>query len=284
MKWGTPMSIGRDSIISLGGKLPPALGIFGRLRTLLDDADCDVETISDLIEVDPSLTFQVIRLSNSALYGLGTRCHTLDEAIGRIGFNEIHQLVGLVVARAAFQGDLALYGIPAGRLWENAVAVGALSSAFAARAGQNAGSSYSAGLMRNLGKVIFNNYTGGVQYPGEQAAPDLFAWEHQQYGMNSAEAAAMLLDHWRFPLDISGAICSHHALAAGTEFSTGSALLHLACAHATAWGCGLPGEKSLWHQDARTIEQAGIDPGLIDGAAIDARQQFSRFAMLEWSQ
>ena len=278
------MSIGRDTIISLGGKLPPALGIFGRLRTLLDDADCDVETISDLIEVDPSLTFQVIKLSNSALYGLGSRCHTLDEAIGRIGFNEIHQLVGLVVARAAFQGDLAMYGIPAGRLWENAVAVGALSSAFAGRAGQNAGSSYSAGLMRNLGKVIFNNHAGAVQYPGEQEAPDLFAWEKERYGVHSAEVTATLLDHWRFPLDISGAICTHHELVPGTEFSTGSALLHLACAYASAWGCGLPGEKSRWHQDAKTCELAGIDPSVIDGAVIDARQQFSRFAMLEWSQ
>jgi HD-like signal output (HDOD) protein len=278
------MSLGRDTIISLGGKLPPALGIFGRLRTLLDDVDCDVDTISELIQVDPALTFQVIRLSNSAMYGLGSRCHTLDEAIGRIGFNEIHQLVGLIVARAAFQGDLARYSIPAGRLWENAVAVGALASAFAGRAGQNAGGVYSGGLMRNLGKVIFNNYAGAVQYPGEQEAPNLFAWEKERYGIHSAEATATLLDHWRFPVDISGAICSHHEPAAGTEFSSGAALLHLACAYASMWGCSLPGEKSLWHKDETITGLAGIESSVIDGAVIDARQQFSRFAMLEWAQ
>ena len=33
---GHPMSLSRDGIISLGSKLPPALGIFGRLRTLLE--------------------------------------------------------------------------------------------------------------------------------------------------------------------------------------------------------------------------------------------------------
>ena len=109
------MSLGRESIIFHGSKLPPALGIFGRLRGLLDDADCDVDAIAELIQMDPALTFQVIRVSNSAMYGLGARCHTLDEAVGRIGFNEIHHLVGLIVSRQSFQSDLTMYGITAGR-------------------------------------------------------------------------------------------------------------------------------------------------------------------------
>ncbi|HEY8996128.1 MAG TPA: HDOD domain-containing protein, partial [Lacunisphaera sp.] len=80
------MSLGRDTIISLGSKLPPALGIFGRLRTLLDDADCDLDEIVELLRVDPALTFQIIKLSNSALYGLKSRTQTLDEAVARVGF------------------------------------------------------------------------------------------------------------------------------------------------------------------------------------------------------
>ena len=278
------MSLGRDSIISLGSKLPPALGIFGRLRTLLDDADCDVEAISELVEMDPALTFQVIRLSNSAMYGLGARCHSLEEAVGRVGFNEIHQLVGLIVSRQAFQGDLAQYGIPAGRLWENAVATGALASAFAERAGQNAGSAYSAGLMRNIGKIILNNHPRAVAYPGEAAAPDLFAWEKAHYGVTSPEATAMLLDHWRFPLEIAGAICTHPTPGTVAEFTAGAAILHLACSFAAEWGCVLPGEASLWRRDTVICGFAGLDESLIEGAVADARRQFSRFALLEWSK
>ncbi len=278
------MSLGRESIISLGSKLPPALGIFGRLRALLDDADCDVEEISELLQMDPALTFQIIRLSNSALYGLGSRCQSLDDAIARVGFGEIHQLVGLVVARAAFQGDLTLYGIPAGRLWENAVAAGALSSAIARRAGQETGGAYSAGLLRNIGKIILNNHPRAQHYPGEAAAPDLFAWEKSAYGTTSPEATAMLLDYWRFPLDISGAICTHVAPETGAEFSAGAARLHLACAIATEWGCTLPGETKLWRRDAAICGLAGIEEDMLEAITADARKQFSRFATLEWSQ
>ncbi len=278
------MSLGRDSIISLGSKLPPALGIFGRLRTLLDDADCDVEDIAELLHMDPALTFQVIRLSNSALYGLGSRCHTIDEAISRVGFGEIHQLVGLVISRQVFQGDLTHYGIAAGRLWENAVAVGSLASAFAQRAGQPAGSLYSAGLLRNLGKIVLNNHPAVVPYPGEAVAPDLFEWEKATYGTTSPEATAMLLDHWRFPLEIAGAICTHATPESAAEFSSGAALLHLACSVATEWGCTFPGEAKLWRRDRTLFGLAGLDPDLLEGAVQDARQQFSRFAMIEWSQ
>jgi len=278
------MSLGRDSIISLGSKLPPALGIFGRLRTLLDDADCDVDDIAELLNMDPALTFQVIRLSNSALYGLGSRCHTLDDAISRVGFGEIHNLVGLVVSRQVFQGDLTQYGIPAGKMWENSVAVGSLAAALCRRTSQDSGSAYSAGLLRNLGKIILNNHPGAMTYPGEEAAPDLFAWEKTSYGTTSPEATAVLLDHWRFPFEIPGAICTHATPETAAEFTAGAATLHLACAIAAEWGCALPGEKTLFRRDKTICDWVGIDEDLIEGAASDARKQFSRFATLEWSQ
>ncbi|HEY8993967.1 MAG TPA: HDOD domain-containing protein, partial [Lacunisphaera sp.] len=278
-------SLGRDTIISLGSKLPPALGIFGRLRTLLDDADCDLDEIVELLRVDPALTFQIIKLSNSALYGLKSRTQTLDEAVARVGFGEIHQLVGLIVSRQVFQGDLKYYGIPAGRLWENSVAVGALATAFATRSGANAGSAYSAGLLRNLGKIILNNHTGAVQYPGEELQPDVFAWEQAQHATTSPEATAVLMDHWRFPFDISGAVCTHtHPDTAG-EFAAGAATLHLACSLAAEWGCALPGEgPALWRRDDALLAMVGMEPDLLEGAVADARQQFSRFSMIEWSQ
>lgn len=279
------MSLGRDSIISLGSKLPPALGIFGRLRTLLDDADCDLDDIVELLRVDPALTFQIIKLSNSALYGLKSRSQSLDEAVARVGFGEIHQLVGLIVSRQVFQGDLMLYGIPAGRLWENAVAVGSLASAFASRTGGNAPAAYSAGLLRNLGKIILNNQTGAMQYPGEEVQPDVFAWEKTMHGTTAPEATAVLLDHWRFPFDISGAVCTHVRPEEAGEFSAGAAILHLACACAAEWGCALPGEGSaLWRREADMLALSGLDADLVEGAVADARSQFGRFAMIEWSR
>jgi HD-like signal output (HDOD) protein len=278
------MSLSHDTIVSLGSKLPPALGIFSRLRAKLDDVDTDLDDIVELLRVDPALTFQIIRLSNSALYGLRSRSQSLDEAVARVGFGEINQLVGLVVSRQIFQGNLTNYGIAADRLWINAVAVGSLAQAFATRAGGNAGSAYSTGLLRNLGKIILNNRTAAARYPGEAAEPDLFAWEKTEHGMSSPEATAVLLDHWRFPIDISGAICTHVTPESAGEFTAGAANLHLACAWTAEWGQALPGEATGWRRDDAMCVLAGLDAAQMEGLVADARRQFDRFAAIEWAQ
>src|SRR5690606_14343906 len=131
--------------------------------------------------IDPALTFQIIRLGNSVFYGLKNRCDSLEEAVARVGFGDIHSLVGLVAARHACQQDLAAYQIPARRFWENAVSTGQLMAAFAARAGADVRTAYSTGLLRNIGRIIINNYSGTVRYPGVSVAPDLAEWEQTTY-------------------------------------------------------------------------------------------------------
>jgi HD-like signal output (HDOD) protein len=278
------MSLSHATIVSLGSKLPPALGIFSRLRAMLDNADTDLDDIVELLRVDPALTFQIIRLSNSALYGLRSRSQTLDEAVARVGFGEINQLVGLVVSRQAFQGDLANYGIGAGQLWQNSVAVGSLAAAFAGLTGGNVGGAYSAGLLRSLGKILLNNHTGTVRYPGEAAQPDIFAWEKSVHDITSPEVTAVLLDHWRFPLDLSGAICTHVTPEKAGEFTAGAANLHLACAVAAEWQQALPGEATGWRRDDAMCALAGLDPGQLESAVADARRQFERCATIEWAK
>jgi len=281
------MSLGRDTIITLGSKLPPALGIFGRLQSRLRDPDSELTDIVELVRVDPALTFQVIRLSNSVLYGLKSPCHSLDEAVARVGFAEIQQIVGLVVAKQSFQGELALYRISAGLLWENAVATGALMSAFAARAGGDqegaAANAYSTGLLRNIGKVVLNNYAGGVQYPGEAERPDLHAWERETHGVTAVEATALLLDHWRFSPATVAVMRGHLAPEFATDHAAGAAQLHLAGAVAAEWGCGLPGETKGWRNDPAMHAQAGVRDEDWTGAIEEARKQFARFAVIEWT-
>ncbi len=277
------MNLGHDTIVTLGTRLPPSLGVLGRLQALLEDADTDLDDIVELMRIDPALTFQVIKLANSALYGLRSHCESLEEAVARVGFGDIHQIVGLAVARQSFQGELPVYDIAGGRLWENAIAAGALASAFAMLAGADARQAYATGLLRNVGKIVLNNHAPHLRYPGEGVAADVHAWEKHQHGYSSAEAAAVLLDHWRFSPEMVGAVCSHRRPELAPEFSAGAARLHLACAVVAEWGCHLPGEAGGWRRDEDMLLRAGVPAGAFPGAIEQARMQFGRFALLEWS-
>lgn len=276
--------LGHDTIVSLGTRLPPSLGVFARLQGLLDDPDTDLDDIVALVQIDPALTFQVIKLANSALYGLRTRCESLEDAVARVGFGDIHQIVGLAVARQSFQGELLVYDIAGGRLWENAVAGGVIGAALAEVAGADARNAYSTGLLRNVGKVVLNNYAPQVRYPGEEVAPDVFAWEKHQHGQHAAEVTAVLLDHWRFAPDMVGAVCFHRCPAETPEFSTAAARLHLAAAWIAEWGCHLPGEATGWSRDGAMCARAGAPADLVADAVARARQRFAQFALINWAQ
>lgn len=277
------MTLDHGTIISIGSRLPPSLGVLGRLQTMLDDADTDLDDIVELVNIDPALTFQVIKLANSALYGLRSRCESLEDAVARVGFGDIHQIVGLAVSRHAFQGELPAYEMPAGRLWENAVAIGTLNAEFAALAGGDARAAYATGLLRNIGKVVLNNFAPRVVFPGETAAPHAQAWEKAQHGMCAAEVSAVLLDHWRFSAETVGAVCAHHQPEAQPEFASAAARLHLACGIVVGWGCALPGESAGWRVEPAMFERAGVSAEETPGAVERAHARFVECAMLEWS-
>jgi HD-like signal output (HDOD) protein len=277
------MSLGHDTIITIGTSLPPGLAIFGRLQALLRDPSAELADIVKLVQVDPALTFQVIRLSNSVLYGVKTPCQSLDEAVSRVGLAELQQIVGLAVARQSFQGELELFQISAARLWENAVGVGSLMSAFAARVGGDVGAAYATGLLRNIGKVVLNNYPGGVCYPGADERPDLHAWERETHGLTAVEVSAVLLNHWRFSAATVETMRGHLAPDPLSAHAAGAAQMHLACAVAVEWKCALPGEETCWRNDAGMRALAGLREEDWAGTIGQARMHYQRIAQIEWA-
>lgn len=278
------MSLDRETVVSLGTRLPPSLGVLGRLQALLHDPGVGLEDIVALVRIDPALTFQVIKLANSALYGLRSSCESLEEAVSRVGFGDIHQIVGLAVSRQTFQGELLAYEVAGGRLWENAVAVGSLNAEFATLAGADARAAYATGLLRNVGKVVLNNYAPQIRFPGEAAAPDVFIWEKEQHGMAAPEVTGLLLDHWRFAPEMVGAVESHRTPAAAARFAAAAARLHLACTFTAEWGCALPGESAGWERDETLIQSAGISAEALSDATARAKQRFVACSMIEWSR
>ena len=277
------MSLDRATIVTLGSALPPAIGIFGRLELLLGRTDTDLDQIVDLVRVDSALTFQIIRLGNSAFYGLKNRCDSLEEAVARIGFGDIHSLVGLVAARHACQQDLKAYQIPARRFWENSVATGQLMAAFAARNGMEVRNAYATGLLRNLGRIVINNYTGAVRYPGVTAARDLTIWEMATYEISAAEVGAMLLEHWRFSPDTVAAVRGHCNPTVAAESNLSASMLHVSAAVADGWGLGLPGEQCIWQADGAMLGRAGLSEDSAREAIEEAQKNYRRIAGIDWA-
>lgn len=269
------MPLNTETIIALGNKLAPAAATFGRLRALLQDPETDLGEIVQLIRVDSALSFHVVRMSNSVLFGLRERTDSLEAAVGRVGLKEIFRLVGLAAAQQVCQQDLRTYRLPAQRLWENAVATAAAAEVLAGRGGRDIGLAYSAGLLRTLGRVILDGAKSGQVYPGEAEWPAVIDWERKTFGVTSAEATTVLLEHWRFPGEIVETMRGHFdPLADPDRSNVGACVLNLACGVAARFGLDLPGEAGNWSCSPAKLTLAGVSEPDLEECATRARAHY----------
>lgn len=269
------MPLTRENIVSLGSKLAPSAATFGRLRILLEDPDTENEEIVNLVRLDPALTFHVVRMSNSVLFGARERTDSLEGAVGRVGFQEIYRVVGLAATHQTCQRDLPTYQLKASRLWENAVATAAAAEVLALPAGGDAGLAYATGLLRSLGRVIIDGAANGQVYPGESEWPSVTEWERRTFGVTSSEVTVTLLEHWRFPADLVDSIRGHFDPLADTTSNVGACVLNLACGVAARFGLDLPGESGHWLPDDAKLTLAGVSEADLETCATRARAHYS---------
>jgi HD-like signal output (HDOD) protein len=268
------MSLTRETIITLGNKLAPAAATFGRLRTLLLDPDTDLQDIIKLIRLDSALTFHVVRMSNSVLFGMRDRTDSLDVAVGRVGLSEVFRLVGLAATRQLCQRDLLTYRLTASRLWENAVATAAAAELLGQRAGRDAGLAYTAGLLRTVGRVILDGAAFGKAYPGEAEWPSVAEWEKKTFGMTASEVTTILLEHWRFPSELVDAIIGHYQPLGADGVNISACVLNLACGVAARFGLDLPGEEGDWVCTPAKLTLAGVTETDLEECANRARAHY----------
>lgn len=269
------MSLTRETILTLGNKLAPAAATFGRLRELLQDPDSEMDEILRIIRLDPALTFHVVRMSNSVLFGIRDRTDSLEHAVGRMGFGEVFRLIGLAATRQVCQRDLSTYRLTASRLWENSVATAAAAELLGQRAGRDGGLAYTAGLLRTIGRVVLDGASKGRVYPGEAEWPSVAEWEQEVFGITSTEVTTTLLSHWRFPDELVESVRGHFAPLENAETSNiGACILNLACGVAARFGLDLPGEEGDWICTPAKLTLAGVSEDDLEECANRARAHY----------
>jgi HD-like signal output (HDOD) protein len=269
-------SISREALLHVVKNLPAAPRILAQLGHLLLDPNADLSDVIQLLKHDSGLTARVIRVSNSAVYGAGSRAGSLEEALLRVGFNEVYRLVGLAAVAQISDDALKAYGVSGTRFRENSLFVAFAMEVLAPRLQLDHRSSYTAGLLRSTGKIAIDRLAPGPIYVRSYAAAGksrpLGDWEMELVGIENCAAAAVVLEEWKFPTMTTGAIRDHYR--PGTAASPMSHLLNLACAAADRAGYPLPGEETYWQITPAKQELTGVDDVELEHVIEAARERF----------
>ncbi|HEX7861213.1 MAG TPA: HDOD domain-containing protein [Verrucomicrobiae bacterium] len=203
-----------DDFISNADFLPPAFQLLPRLLLLLEDVETNADALADLIRVDPGLTADILRVCNSARYGLTYRAENIQQAILRIGFREVHRIVMTVISSPALKDPENTYAPHQTDLWNHSLATAVASQSIAAHSSIDADLAFTAALLHDIGKVVLSHalpkqYGDLVKAASERNQP-LYLAERDAFKTDHAVVGARLLDRWGFPKNMSIAIRNHH--------------------------------------------------------------------------
>lgn len=204
-----------SSIINLTD-LPTIKTSYQRIIHLID-ADGEIEEIVSAIESDPAISAKILRIANSAYYGIRTA--SIKQAFMYLGFKNIRDLVLSSSVFDMFNAD----DLPTRLfqpLWQQAFITGKIIHSLYKMMGKKALSFItSAGVLMNIGIVFFlqsftEKYMQLIQEvkqgQDDGRTPDLESMEMQMFGVTHSTAGGYLLNWWGMPFQIVEAALYHH--------------------------------------------------------------------------
>jgi HD-like signal output (HDOD) protein len=260
-------------------QLPASPQVLAQLNELLVDVNSGLDEIADLLRRDTALAARIIRISNSVAYGAAGGIASIEEAVNRVGFSEVYRLTGLAAATQMIDRNLTFYGLTATQLRNNTLVVAFAMDSLANASGVDARVGYTAGLMWLAGKLILDHYAKSVAaaqaHYSQSGLGGLLEWEMALFGCTNAEAGAIVMSSWHFPVAITEPLRQHYIIkpATGVHARTAS-LLNIACGIATELGYGLPGEEKYWELSEAKLQAASLMDHHVRQSAIDASVGF----------
>lgn len=218
-------------LLEYSKSLPASPRIFARLSKLIQDDDIGLDYIASIVKMDPGLASHILRVTNSAYYGGSVKLSDIESAIARIGFNEVHKVLSVVIAHDSFYQALPTYGITATEYADECIAVAVASETLAKRLGLDMNAPYIAGLLHAIGKLAINLYLEKLELSIDLSASkvegSIYEIEEAELGITSWSAGYKLLQHWRFDPEIWQPIRQQHNPQYASSFVNSTAILTL---------------------------------------------------------
>lgn len=232
---------------------------------LLSDPKSDMADIVQVIEYDPGLTSNLLRMANSAYYGVSDPIGSIRDAVVRLGTYQIYQMIVSWGFSSMARQSVPGYGLTPGKLWEHSigVAVGAeqISTDLSTKSTDHV---FTAGLLHDIGKIVLGTFVetdiDSILEAVNQEKTSFEAAERQVLEIDHAEVGAVLLEHWDFPTNIVETCRWHHQPDSLTDESPVLDLVHVADTMCLMGGIGVGIDEAGYQTSSKVISRLKLDP------------------------
>lgn len=160
--------------------------------------------LNKVISLDPVLMARVLKLINSAYYGVSTKVNSLVRAIIMLGINTVKNLALSSAVIDTFGTKSQFRALDPQAFWRHSLGVGVTSKLIAKKRGVDSSKLeeyFIAGLLHGIGKIPLNNvlsdeYVEAMSLADRQRIP-LYAAERRVFGFDHTFVGARIGEAWK---------------------------------------------------------------------------------------
>ncbi len=265
--------------------LPPLPETVLKARELMLDPSSSIKELADALAADQSITAKVLRIANSAFYGMSGKVASIQRAAVLLGQRNLGEVVTLAGTSDLLGFELFGYGIGAGDLWRHSIAAAFSARRLAERLKPGLEEeAFIAGLMHDVGKIILDAYLLERKEAFDEFMDDgqrtFIEAEQEILGFDHSEIASEVCERWNIPAPVGVAIRFHHH----PDRSDGNPLsyiLHMADHIAIMSGVGASVDDILQHPAPGAMNFLGLSQEDLGDIVLDMMKSMEEFEAMQ---
>jgi putative nucleotidyltransferase with HDIG domain len=259
-------------IVDKTSDLPTLPAAALRVMRETEASTSNAASIARILAHDQSLSARVLRLSNSAYYGLSRRITSLQESVVVLGMRCVRNLCLVASTYPWMSKPLKGYGLGPRELWTHSYGTALGAQMVAKRCGRvNDETAFTAGLLHDIGKtalsVWIDDKAALVAEYAARADITFDAAERKILGYDHTEVGEFLGARWNLPEEMVVAIRGHHDPERAETASHLTDCVHLGNYLTMALGYGLGADGMHYLLSEASLERLGMSDATLEELA-----------------
>lgn len=243
-----------------------------RIIAIVEDPKSKPSDLHEVIRTDPALATKVLKVVNSAFYGLPSQVSSIERAIVLLGLAAVQNIAVASSITKMFRGGKISEQFDADDLWKHCIGVAVAARCLVRSVGetQRSEEAFLAGLIHDLGILIelqaFGESFGAVIGPAMAKEDTFLNCERRALGVDHQLLGSALAAKWNFPPQLVACIAYHHASSeAPTETQRLVSLIETADIFSCQQRFGLAITPASLELTPALLERAGLKQEHIEG-------------------
>jgi len=237
-------------------QLKPMPQVAHKIMAIVQDPESAMSELSDVIVYDASVTANLLKVTNSAYFGLSKKIESVHQAIVFLGMEQVVDIAFMASSAENLAKAQDGYDLDKGELWKYSVSSALIARELAeVKEAENAHLIFTAALLKDIGKVILNQYVAdSFEDINRLVLEEDYTFreaEKEVIGIDHAELGGVVADKWKFSPEMIEIIRNHHVpqKSTTTEFETAVVYMADTLCMMMGLGVGSDGLSYRFHQE-----------------------------------